>query len=227
MRGALALGCFFLFFAVHGGARADEGAGASGAFRVWPGVSGGARLGVHVDDDHAHVGLGAAGATTLSFSLPLLSFVKPDVTVGFGFAGVDDGDRKDVLAGVEMVNRFSFGLRIFAPGLGGAFDVDAPVRPFLWGALHHGHKVTLADTVQNPIGAILTSTEAGVYHLTGLEAGGGVLLDVDGARYPIMVRASLSYLPSFAAVHSGAAHGDDVYALVDVAVGLPVGLRDL
>lgn len=208
-------------------ARADDD-GDRAAFRVWPGVSGGARIGFHVDDDHAHAGLGAAGATTISFSLPLLSFVEPDVTVGFGLGSVDHGTAFDPTRDIEMVNRFSFGLRLYAPPLGGAFDLDAPARPFLWGALHHGHKVTLENTLKNPIGAVLTATEAGVHHLTGVEAGGGILLgvDVDGHRYPILLRGSLSWLPSFAALHSGGVHGDDVYALVDVAVGLPVRLND-
>lgn len=199
------------------------------AFRVWPGIGAGVRAGAHVDEDHSHVGLGAATATQISFSMPLLSFVEPDVTVGFGFATVDDGGAFDPLTHIEMVNRFSFGLRVFAPPLGGAFDVDAPARPFLWGALHHGHKVSLGNTLANPLGAVLTATEAGVHHLTGIEGGGGVLLalDVDGRPIPVMLRASLSYLPSFAAVHAGVGHGDDVYALVDVAVGLPVVLRDL
>ncbi len=82
--------------------------------------------------------------------------------------------------------------------------------------------------MKNPIGAVLTATEAGVHHLTGLEGGGGVLLgvDVDGHRYPILVRASLAYLPSFAAVHTGSAHGDDVYAMCDVAVGVPLHIDD-
>lgn len=191
---------------------ADDDVGSGGAFRVWPGVGVGAKaLGSST---------GALSLQQLSFSLPLLAVLEPEITAAFG---VNGGGFDQTTT--EVVNRFSFGLRWFLPIEGlRSTDVDSAARPFVWTALHHGHKVALGDALANPIGATLTSTDAGVGHLTGLEAGAGVLfgLPVDGATYPVLVRAGASWLPTFASHHPDGSTVDDVLVIVDLAVGLPV-----
>ena len=182
---------------------------------AWPGTGVGAKT------------LGQTGAVfmpQISFSAPLFAAVEPEVTVGLG---VNSGGL--TAETVEMINRFSFGLRWFVPVDNvTAFDVDEPVRPFLWTAIHHGHKVPVAHVLANPVGATLTSTDAGVGHLTGLEGGVGVLLGlpIDGQSFPVLLRVSGSWLPSFASVHDKAHGGDDVFVLVDLAVGLPLRILD-
>lgn len=184
-----------------------------GPVRAWPGVGAGHRLGD-----------GVLAAPQLSFSVPLLDVLEPEVVVGLGVNAT--------AATFELTNRFSFGLRWFLPSSlpgGGAFAVDEPVRPFLWTAIHHGHKVAAADALKNPIGALLGSTDAGVVHLTGLEGGAGVVaaVDVDGTSWPVLLRAGVSWLPAFASLQLTGAdeahgHGDDLLLLLDLAVGLPL-----
>lgn len=189
--------------------------------RAWPGTGTGLK-----------VSQGGLLLPQLSFSAALLEVVEAEVVVGQGACVAPtlslDG------RGVEMINRFSFGLRWFLPIDGvTSRDVGEPVRPFLWTAVHHGHKVQATDVVKNPIGALLTSTDAGVAHLTGLEGGAGLLLalPIDDAVFPLLLRVSASWLPSFVAVShdhpaGSAAPGDDVLLLVDVAIGLPLGIDD-
>lgn len=207
---ALIVTAFLAAVAAHAGD--DDGEERGAPFRAWPGIG----VGAKTSGSHT----GALGMTQLSFSLPLLDAVEPEVAVGFGVMAGDVTDR-----GAEVVNRFSFGLRWFVPvDGGGAFDVDSPVRPFLWTALHHGHKVSVHDTIRSPIGALLTSTDAGVGHLTGAEGGLGVLLalPIDGVSYPLLLRAGASWLPSFVSHHPDGSSLDDVLVVVDVAVGLPI-----
>jgi hypothetical protein len=199
-----------------GGDGGDGGDDGGGAFRVWPGVGVG----------HQVVG-GVTVAPQIAFSIPLLGFVEPEVMVGLGLHASPRVQ--------EVTNRFSFGMRWFVPeavaeGVG-AFDVSSPVRPFLWTAIHHGHAVAVTDVVKNPIGALLTSSAAGVGHLTGLESGVGALLAVavDGASWPILVRGGASWLPALASVHaySAGAGGDDTVLITfDIAVGLPMRIND-
>ncbi|MDP2346046.1 MAG: hypothetical protein Q8O67_34230 [Deltaproteobacteria bacterium] len=180
-------------------------------FRAWPGLGVGHKFGG-----------GVLAVPQISFSMPFFDVLEPEVVAGLGLNATTST--------LEMINRFSFGLRWFVP-TAGAFDVDEPVRPFLWTALHHGHKVAAADVIKNPLGALLTSTTAGVGHLTGAEGGAGVLLalPIDGQSWPLLLRVGASWLPSFASVTEGHAgpdkHGDDVLLLVDVAVGLPLRLN--
>ncbi len=193
----------------EGSADADD---TGRAFRVWPGMGVGAKtLGSST---------GALGMEQLSFSMPLLDWVEPDVTVAIGV----NGGSYD-LTSTEVVNRFSFGLRWFLPLEGmTSHDVDSLVRPMAWTAIHHGHKVTLGNALANPIAATLTSTDAGVGHLTGLEGGVGVLLalPIDGQSYPLMLRAGASWLPTFVSNHPDGSAVDDVLVVVDIAVGLPI-----
>jgi hypothetical protein len=185
------------------------------SFRAWPGIG----VGLKLDG-------GVLAVPQIAFSLPFFDALEPEVMAGLGAGGANA-----TMSSLEMINRFSFGLRWFVPSAG-AFDVDEPVRPFLWTAIHHGHKVAAADVIKNPIGAVLTSTTAGVGHLTGAEGGVGVLLalPIDGESWPLLVRFGASWLPSFAAVSEPdgeGAHGDgdDVLLLCDVAVGLPLRLN--
>ena len=181
--------------------------------RAWPGIGAGYKPGG-----------GVLVVPQIAFSVPFFDALEPEVMMGLGVNAT--------ASSLELVNRFSFGLRWFVPVAGaGAFDVDEPVRPFLWTAIHHGHKVSGSDVLKNPIGALLTQPTAGVGHLTGVEGGVGVLLalPVDGEHWPLLVRFGASWLPSFAAIqqdHSDGSHGgDDVLLLVDVAVGLPLSLN--
>ena len=189
--------------------------GAGGApVRVWPGVGVGAKA--------MGSSTGALGLPQLSVSIPFLAVVEPEITAALGVnAGALDA------TSTEIVNRFSFGLRWFWPAFGlSSVDVDSAARPFLWTALHHGHKVQLGDAVKNPVAAALTSSDAGVSHLTGVEAGVGGLfaVDVDGQTFPVLVRAGASWLPSLVSHHTDGSSVDDVLVVVDLAVGLPIRL---
>lgn len=170
---------------------------------AWPTVSAGPRF---TDGGTALVGLG--------FSYRFADYLEPEAFIGFGLHGIDNP---------EVIDRFSFGLRIVAP-------IDDDVRPFLWLALHHEHQAAFDAVAKNPIAATLGVSAEGVAHYTGAEAGGGIALavPVDDNVFQVQVRTNLVWLPSLGG-HVAATDGEHDHAmhdqlalLVDLSVGLPL-----
>jgi hypothetical protein len=170
-------------------------------------VSTGAAVGHRLQD-------GGLGIGQLSLSFALHEHIEPEVVVGLGGHAALSKEPRLALDRVQMVQRFSFGTRIIAP-------VDG-AKPFLWLALHHGHEVPWAELAKNPVGTTLSTTDAGVAHLTGAEAGLGFALpfSIDRQRLELMLRTSAVVLPSFTS-------GDGLnrlFLLADLSLGAPVSL---
>ena len=155
---------------------------------------------------------GGVGLVGFGVSYRLAEFIEPEAFVGFGLHGLDHP---------EVVDRFSFGVRVVAP-------IDDGVRPFLWLALHHEHQAAFDAIAKNPIATTLGVSAEGVAHYTGGEAGAGIALavPVDDNVFQVQLRTNLVYLPSLGGHVAGSdgdhAMHDQLALLVDVAVGLPL-----
>ena len=180
---------------------------ARNAIVVGAGLGGGARP-----------GRGALAFTTVSVAFRFFDVVEPELIIGMGLHGnglsptspwIDDG---------EMLQRFGIGTRLVWPSNG--------VRPFLWLALHHGHATPMADFLKSPVLATLSSTEAGVLHLTGVEGGAGVIVPFVVELQPIFhspVHLELTARLTGAAIPAflGSDRDHRFYVLADVGLAVP------
>jgi hypothetical protein len=155
---------------------------------------------------------GALGLGQLSLSFALHPNIEPEVVVGLGGHAALPDKLEFAVQRPQMIQRFSFGTRFIAP-------VDEG-KPFLWLALHHGHEVEWANLVKDPVGTTLSTTDSGVAHLTGGEAGLGVALpvNIETTKVELMMRVSTVVLPAFA---SGDGL-DRVFLLADLSLGAPI-----
>jgi hypothetical protein len=154
----------------------------------------------------------AGAALALSLGWRPWPFFEPELVVGAGVLAPGALGAPPP----RFSNRFSIGARSILP-----FDA---VRPFLWTAFHHGHVVDVDDAVRAPGAVLAASDTAGVHHLSGGEAGLGVVVPIEidiGQGRSLFVeacaRASLLYFPALLGAH------DEVTTLLDVGLAFPLG----
>jgi hypothetical protein len=101
------------------------------------------------------------GTGTLGISFRVLSFLRPEVVLGYGLF---DGP-------FDLVT-------IIRAGLRGELPLNFPVRPYVWVAFAHNHEVPMDMVALHPVESLLGTSEHGTHHRTGIEFGGGVSWDV-------------------------------------------------
>jgi hypothetical protein len=120
------------------------------------------RFEINTGASFAMRGLGTFGGNgTLGISVRLLSFLRPEVVLGYGLYD----------APFQLVTLIRAGLR-------GELPVEFPVRPYVWVAFAHNHEVPMDMVAMHPVESLLGTSEHGTHHRTGIEFGGGLSWDL-------------------------------------------------
>ena len=131
------------------------------------------------------------GTGTLGISFRVLSFLRPEVVLGYG---IFDGP-------FDLVTLIRAGVR-------GELPIEFPVRPYIWVAFAHNHEVPMAMVAMHPVESLLGTSEHGTHHRSGIEFGGGISFDIVQFRdAAIGLRAGLRATAAIF-LGSGPAYGD-------------------
>ena len=129
---------------------------------IWPASPSKRRFEINTGASFAMRGLGTFGGNgTLGISVRILSFLRPEVVLGYGLYD----------APFQLVTLIRAGLR-------GELPIEFPVRPYVWVAFAHNHEVPMDMVAMHPVESLLGTSEHGTHHRTGIELGGGVSFDL-------------------------------------------------
>jgi hypothetical protein len=128
----------------------------------WPASPSKRRFEINTGASLSMRGLGTFGGNgTLGISVRLLSFLRPEIVLGYGLYD----------APFQLVTLIRAGVR-------GELPIEFPVRPYVWVAFAHNHEVPMDMVAMHPVESLLGTSDHGTHHRTGIEFGGGVSFDI-------------------------------------------------